>query len=235
MKMQFFEKINRVNVISFYLVLITLLASCNSGEQVSVQNIAEFAEAQDTGTMQSASYDSMNVISNVEAESEVDSEASRDDKHAFDKLEFGMHADEVRTLITPTLKLGKYNYRLTFLYNQNKELYALHIKSAEVKAIQYEGDLQALYMNLCRIISEKYGNRKSCRQLPSIFDVMNAGTYYTNKWDSGEKSIKLGVVQTQLNGYLVQCKISHTEMEKEEKERLYKIKNKDIIDASEKF
>lgn len=154
---------------------------------------------------------------------------------AFDKLKFGMHPVEAKKLLTPMATLGKYTYKITPSYNQNKELYLVRIKSSEIKAIAYEADLQAQYFNLCRVISEKYGGKKSCRELPSIFDVMNAGTMYLNKWDSGEKSIKLGIAQPGLNSYIVICRISHKTMEKLENEQLKRIRDKDIIKASEKF
>jgi hypothetical protein len=230
LKMSSFRSL--LNIISTLWISVALMhLSCNSGEKYPDASVNSMLWQDSSADI----TDTVTASDELKSDTVIVVNSNSDSVQAFDQLMFGMHADEVKRLIKSKVKLGKYTYSLSFAYDQNKELYAINITSSEVKAIQYEGALQSMYLNLCKIISEKYGNKRSCRELPSIFDVMNAGTFYTNKWENGEKSIKLGVVQTQLNGYIIKCRISHSTMEKEENARLYKIKNKNIIDASEKF
>lgn len=156
-------------------------------------------------------------------------------EHAFDQLYFGMSSVELDSFGNKRSVLGKYQYHLDYTLNQLDELYSITIYSQEVRSIEYETTLQAIHHNLCRIISERYGNKENCGTLPSLFDVMNAGSLTTQQWKVDAKTINLGIRHTQPNGFIVRCRIFHDLMEKEEQARLYKIKNKDIIEAADKF
>jgi len=154
---------------------------------------------------------------------------------AYDKLFFGMKKEEVNALNNSSQKVGRYIYKFAYKYNGDGELYRIDIKSSTEKTIHYETNLQAKYSNLCRVVSEKYGKKSSCGALPSIFDVMNAKRYKMVEWQSGEKVIILYLVYSSMDAYYTECRIVHKSMEKAENERLYRVKNKDIIESSEKF
>ena len=128
-----------------------------------------------------------------------------------------------------------YTYHFTYLFINKGQLYAIYIHSEPEKAIYYETCLQSKYDNLCRSVSEKYGNKKQCGQLPSIFDVMNSKTMYVVKRQLTEKRIQIGVSQKQLDAYTAFCKLSHPVKEKEAIEYEYTKKNKKWKEASEKF
>ena len=154
---------------------------------------------------------------------------------AYGMVKFGMSKTEVEACNAKKQRLVHYTYHFTYSFNNKGQLYAIYIHSEPEKAIYYETRLQSKYDNLCRIVSEKYGNKKQCGQLPSIFDVMNSKTMYVVKWQLTEKRIQIGVSQKQLDAYTAFCKISHTVMEKEAIEYEYTKKNKKWKEASEKF
>ena len=155
--------------------------------------------------------------------------------YAYGRVRFGMSKTEVEACNAKKQRLVHYTYHFTYSFNNRGELYAIYIHSDPEKAIYYETRLQRKYDNLCRIVSEKYGNKNQCGQLPSIFDVMNSKTMYVVKWQLAEKRIQIGVSQKQLDAYTAFCKISHPVMEKEALEYEYTKKNKKWKEASEKF
>lgn len=157
------------------------------------------------------------------------------DEFAFGKLSFGMNPNQVKALNPGRQKLADFYYHFTYRFNRNNELYAIYLHSEASKAIVYETDLQAKYTNLCRVISEKYGNKSRCGSLPSIFDVMNNRTLYLASWKISEKKIQIGIQQEQLDAYKVVCKISHISREKAAQKEKYLKDNKKWIDASKKF
>lgn len=154
---------------------------------------------------------------------------------AFGKLKFGMTKAEVHQLNKSRQKLGLHYYNFSYAFNGKGELFAVNIFSDSKKVLYYERDVQQLYTNLCKVIAEKYGKKSSCGVLPSVFDVMNAETLWVNNWTNGDKKIKLGIRANKLESYDVICKIVHIPMEKAENKRMYRLKNKHIIESSEKF
>jgi hypothetical protein len=146
-----------------------------------------------------------------------------------------MKINDVKRLNKNPQKLGKFEYNFTYFFNGNRELYGLILFSGPVKTIQYEDGLQGPYSNLFSIISIKHGKPSGPKAIPSIFEVMNAGTYWINKWKKGDKEIKLGIRQRKEDSFEVICKIINIPMEKAENKRLYRIKNKDILKAADKF
>jgi hypothetical protein len=154
---------------------------------------------------------------------------------AYDRINFGMTKREVDSLGITREKIGYHSYRFTYRYDSEGGLYRIDIRSNNEKAIQYEARAQALYSNLCRVIAEKYGKKSSCGGLPSIFDVMNAQRYKMAAWEIGEKSVILYIVSTSPDTYYTECRIVHRAMQEAENARMYKIKNKVIIESSEKF
>jgi hypothetical protein len=154
---------------------------------------------------------------------------------AFGRLTFGMTLNDVKRLNKNPQKLGKYTYNFTYFFNGSRELYGLTLFSNSVKTIQYEDGLQGPYSNLFNIISIKYGKPSGPKAVPSVFEVMDAGIYWTNKWKMGEKEIKLGIRQRKQDSFDVICRIMNIPMEKAENKRIYRIKNKDILQAADKF
>lgn len=154
---------------------------------------------------------------------------------AYDRIYFGMTKREVDSLGTTREKIGYHFYNLKYRYDSEGKLYRIDIRSDREKAIQYEAKAQAHFSNLCRVIAEKYGKKPSCGALPSIFDVMNAKRYQMASWDIGEKSVILYIVYASADAYYTECRIVHRAMQEVEKTRMYKIKNKEIIESSEKF
>lgn len=158
-----------------------------------------------------------------------------DSTYAYGLVKFGMSKKEVEVCNAKKQRLLNFTYEFNYSFNHNGQLYAIYLNSEPEKAIYYETRLQSKYGNLCRIISEKYGNQKKCGQLPSIFDVMNSKTLYLATWRLDHKLIQLGITQVDLNGYKVLCKISNPAMEKEAKHQEYLKKNKKLINAADKF
>jgi hypothetical protein len=155
-------------------------------------------------------------------------------EQAFDRLYFGMSKTEVNKLNSNPQRLGKYNYHFSYQFNGCGELYALTIISGSVKTIVYE-NVSGSYNNLYNIISMKYGKPTGPKSIPSVFDVMNAGTYWINKWNPDNKTIRLGIRHKSQDSYDVLCRIVNVAKDKAEKQRLYELKNKDIIEAAKKF
>jgi hypothetical protein len=154
---------------------------------------------------------------------------------AYDQLTFGMQKNEVNQLNKASQKIGNFSYNFKYLYNGAGQLYKITIKSEPEKTLYYESNLQRKYSNLCSVIAEKYGKKSSCGMLPSIFEVMNAKLYKMVEWQDEDKKIILSLRYTSLDSYYVECSIIHKMMEKEENIRLYRLKNKHIIEASKKF
>ncbi len=153
---------------------------------------------------------------------------------AFDQLYFGMNEEEVRKLNKNPQRIGKYTYHFAYQFNGCGSLYGLTIISGPVKTIVYE-NIGGSYHNLYNIISMKYSKPSGPKSIPSVFDVMNAGTYWINKWNLDNKTIRLGIRHKSQDSYDVLCTIVNVAMDKAEKQRLYELKNKDIIEAAEKF
>lgn len=213
-------------------LVMCLLISCElKGKKDLKKDISDVLVERDTISV-GDSYDSilMNEESIILPNTVKTKEVS-----AYDKLFFGMQKEEVESLNKSREKIGLYSYNFVFKYNGDGELYRIDIKSSSEKTIHYETHLQAKYANLCRVVSEKYGKKSLCGALPSIFEVMNAKQYKMVEWQSGEKAIILYLVYASMDAYYTECRIVHKSMEKAEKERLYRVRNKDIIESSEKF
>jgi hypothetical protein len=209
---------------------ILLFNSCNTGSDNSKLN-----PSSDSINLHS-STDTLNSIDTVP--SDTDSSAYYSDtipNPAFGKLSFGMKINEVNRINKNPQKLGKFIYNFNYFFNGSRELYGLILFSNSVKTIQYEDGLQGPYSNLFNIISIKYGKPSGSKAVPSIFEVMNAGIYWTNKWKKGEKEIKLGIRRRKQDSFDVICRIMNIPMEKAENKRIYRIKNKDILKAADKF
>ena len=156
-------------------------------------------------------------------------------KNALGDLTFGMSKDLIQQENKTSEKLGNHTYNLNYAYNGDNQLYSLKLKSYSNKAINYDTSLKSSYHNLRKIIKLKYGEPKSSKPYPSIFDVQKKGTYWIDSWEIGRKQIKLGLKENSLNSYSTVCQITDKNMEELENERQYKLKNKDVIEAAEKF
>ena len=156
-------------------------------------------------------------------------------KIAFAGLLFGMNEAEVDEANPGKERLGKYNYSFVPQFNGDMELYKLTISSDEVKAIRFDSDLLTNYNNLYKILETRYGKPLLNNQFPSIFEVQNSKKFIMNKWEEGTKNIHISLVDNNLNSYAVVCDIFDKNMMESEKERLYKLKNKDVLDAAQKF
>jgi len=156
-------------------------------------------------------------------------------KTAFGDLRFGMQKNEAESINSKKQQLGKYNYNFQNLYNGDNELYAVMMNSDGEKAISFDDALKNKYNNLYKIIETKYGSSTARREFPSIFEVQESKSYWVNKWDLGNKQIVLGIKENSLNNYAVYSKISDLPMQEAEAKRLNDIKNKDVIEAAEKF
>lgn len=185
----------------------------------------------DTSLVTDTVYDPYIVVDTMIEESEKIQSGIQ----AYDKLTFGMQKHEVNQLNKARQKIGNFSYNFNYLYNGAGQLYKITIKSEPEKTLYYETNLQPKYSNLCRVIAEKYGKKSSCGMLPSIFDVMNAKLFKMVEWQDEDKKIVLSLRYTSLDSYYVECSIIHKMMEKEENIRLYRLKNKHIIEASKKF
>jgi hypothetical protein len=156
-------------------------------------------------------------------------------KTALGNLRFGMNKEQVGLASEKRQLLGKYNYNVENSFNGEGKLFATNLSSDGVKAIGYDTDLKNRYLNLHQIIKTKYGESISRRNYPSIFDVQKTGKYWIDKWELGTKQIYLGIVENNLNNYSVVSKILDKNMEEIELKRLKDLRNKGIIEASEKF
>lgn len=180
-----------------------------------------------------------NLQTNIDSVSNIDSlenfQVAQNQNKAFGSLNFGMVKNEVENENEKRQLLGKYNYNFKYKYNDKNGLYSIIIISDPEKALNYDSGLKEKYANLSKIITIKYGEPKINSPYPSIFEVQNSKIFTTQKWEDGAKQIHLGMKENSLDSYCVVCTIFDSNLEKEEKQRLYNLKNKDIIDASEKF
>jgi len=156
-------------------------------------------------------------------------------KTAFGNFMFGMNKKEVSELNVENEKLGKYNYTLAPHFTETNELYKLTLKSSGVKALNFETDLLSRYTSLFNIIETRYGTPVNQKKFPSIFDVQESKKYLMSKWEKGTKNITISLVENNLNSYAVVCDIFDSTMSASEADRLKKLKNKDILEAAEKF
>lgn len=175
------------------------------------------------------------AIEKARADSIENAEYNLMQKTAFGNLIFGMPKTQAETANEKRQLLGKYSYNFQNLFNGNDELYAVILNSDGEKAIAFDSGLKAKYNNLYKIIETKYGKSTEKREYPSIFEVQEVGNYWVDKWELGNKQIHLGIKENALNSYSVASKIFDKKMEDDEAKRLNDLKNKDVIQASEKF
>lgn len=153
----------------------------------------------------------------------------------FGDLRFGMGREEVSQKNEKRQQLGKYSYNFTYSFTPENQLYKVIISSDGVKTINYDSALKANYQNLLDIITAKYGDPETKSGFPSIFDVQDAKKYSVNKWSEGTKQIQLLLVENNMNSYAAVCEIFDQNTNSAEQERIKNAKNRDVIEASEKF
>jgi hypothetical protein len=220
--------------ISCILILLMVIISCQSKDKNQPTEENKYAMVQIH--LDSVGVDTIEAINTIPEDTLIqEAENTNQGIQAYDQLYFGMTKIEVSRLNNSRQKIGNYHYNFSYSYNGTGELYSISIKSDPEKTLYYEQRLQPKYTNLCRVIAEKYGKKSACGLLPSIFDVMNAQRYKMVGWQEGEKKINLYLRFVSLDVYNVECRITHTSMEKAENQRLYRLKNKHIIESSEKF
>lgn len=156
-------------------------------------------------------------------------------KTAFGDFVFGMNKTEVAELNIDKEKLGKYDYFLSPRFTDADELYQLTLTSSGVKALKFDAELSGRYTNLFKIIETRYGAPVLQKKFPSVFDVQESKKYVMSKWEQGTKIISISLVENNLNNYAVVCDIFDSNMSATEKDRLNRLKNKDITEAAEKF
>lgn len=156
-------------------------------------------------------------------------------KTAFGDLKFGMSKNEVESLNAKRQLLGKYNYNFSYSFDGENNLYKVKLSSDGIKTIEFDSALKNNYNNLLQIVKTKYGDATKNNGYPSVFDVQNSKKYMLNSWELGTKQISIGLQQNSLNNYSVYCEISDVNLQEAELNRLNRVKNKDIIQASEKF
>lgn len=171
----------------------------------------------------------------VEASADTIQVSTPPRKKAFGNLYFGMPENEVKEKNEQRQKLGKYTYNFSYRFNGDNQLYAVTLLSNPVNTLHYDMELKNNYNNLSRILNEKFGKASFNTGYPSLFDVQNTRALVAQKWNDNDRQIQLGIRENKRDSYSVFCKIVDSEMDKQERERLYKLKNKDIIDAAEKF
>ncbi len=153
----------------------------------------------------------------------------------FGDLRFGMSKDEVNQKNERRQNLGKFPYNFSYAFTPDDQLYRLKISSDGIKTIRFDSDLKANYQNLFKIISTKYGEPESRHEFPSIFDVQDVKKFSMNNWTEGTKEIRISLLENEMNSYSAICEIADLDMTRAEQERISKAKNKDVIEASEKF
>ena len=216
-----------------HLIILIIIFSCQSKDKNPPKEDNNYVVAQTQPEFTAA--DTIETITTPMDTAMLETENTNPGLQAYDKLYFGMKKNEVNRLNKPRQKIGNYSYNFSYAYNGAGELYSISIRSDPEKTLYYEQRLQPKYTNLCRVIAEKYGKKSACGLLPSIFDVMNAQRYKMVGWQEGEKKIDLYLRFVSLDVYNVECRITHSTMEKVENKRLYRLKNKHIIESSEKF
>ncbi|HRO09798.1 MAG TPA: hypothetical protein PK047_13105 [Saprospiraceae bacterium] len=216
-----------------YLLIFIMIFSCQSRDKNPPKE--ENKNALALTLIDSTSVDTFEALTTLEEITMLENENTNPGLQAYDKLYFGMKKNEVNKLNKSRQKIGSYSYNFSYVFNGAGELYSIVIRSDPEKTLYYEQRLQPKYSNLCRVIAEKYGKKSGCGLLPSIFDVMNAQRYKMVGWQEGEKKINLYLRFVALDVYNVECSITHDTMEKAENQRLYKLKNKHIIESAEKF
>jgi len=161
----------------FFIPVFFLFQSCqNNSNSTKPKSTIAFYTAFDTNNPDTSTLTESveNTIDNLES-----------DITAFGKLFFGMNREEVKNNNRSPQKLGKYSYNFSYFFNSKNELYALNIYSSPTNSLKYETGVRGKYKNLYKIISIKYEKPSGSLAIPSIFDVMNAGIYWINKWKEG--------------------------------------------------
>lgn len=217
----------------WHLLIFIMIFSCQSKDKSLPKEDNKYTIAQTQPD--SIAGDTIEAMTIPEDTTMLETENSNPGLQAYDKLYFGMKKNEVNRLNKSRQKIGSYSYNFSYAYNGAGELYSISIRSDPEKTLYYEQRLQPKYSNLCRVIAEKYGKKSACGLLPSIFDVMNAQRYKMVGWQEGEKKINLYLRFVSLDVYNVECRITHSTMENAENKRLYRLKNKHIIESAEKF
>ncbi len=200
-------------------LIVVLLFSCTSNEQKKKSKLATSLANIDVKKNSHDDYIDENLPENK----------------AFGDIYFGMTKQEVSENKETHQLLGSYNYNFSYLFNNQSLLYSIIINSTPNKAIRFESTLKGKYYNLSKIISTKYGKAVKKTAYPSIFTVQENKMLWVEKWVVDNKRISLGIKSINLNSYIVTCRITHIEMEKEERKRILNKKNKKILDAAEKF
>lgn len=214
----------------FLLILFLILFSqCGQNQQKSQDQFIEMQTEIQNNNLQTDTILKNNI------DSFANNQTAQNNIRAFGNLYFGMLKDEVEANNEQRQLLGKYKYNFNYKYNYRNELYSILIISDSEKVLNYDSGLKDKYVNLSKIITTKYGDPKINLPYPSVFNVQNSKFFTTKKWDDESKQIHLGIKENSLDSYSAVCIIFDSVMEKEEKQQLYELKNKDIIDASEKF
>lgn len=226
-----FFKIGRIGLVLFLLKMI--LCSCSKDNNKG-SSISQSENSKQVSVEKSENFKDSVFFKKASKLDSANATLSDSSNIAFGKVFWGMNQSEVNQLNKKIQKLGKYSYSFSYSYNSEGKLYSIYIFSNPEQVISYEA-IGAKYYNLYNIVSIKYGRPSGPKAVPSIFDVMNAGTYWINKWNNGNKEIKLGIRERKLDSYEVLCKITNLKMNEEELSHRYKIKNKDVLKASEKF
>ncbi len=217
------------NCLTYFICLFFLCTSCGMLNKNKDKDSEKSSEEITLSPEEIAALEQAKLDSIKKAEFELT------EKTAIGDVQFGMYKQEVEGLSVKKQKLGKYSFNSTNIYNGDGQLYSLVLDSNPEKAINYDNGLKSKYYNLHKILSIKYGEPKTNTGFPSIFDVQKTGIYWINKWQFGTKEIKLGIKEHALNSYTVRCKITDSEMQQEEVDRLQKIKDKDYIEAAKKL
>lgn len=210
------------------IVLILLFASCNPF-------VKKQKEEAPTDTLHVKTADELLAEEKARQDSIEQARYEQMQQTPFGDLRFGMNKEATVAANEKRQKLGKYSYNFSYSFTPDDQLYKVRIVSDEVKAIRYDSDLKANYQNLLKIISNKYGQPATKHEYPSIFDVQDAKKYSMNNWTEGRKQIQLSLVGNDIDSYVVRCEISDQNMSSAEQERLKNEKNRDVIEASEKF
>lgn len=210
------------------IVLVLLLASCNPFVKKPKEEVP-------TDTVHVKTADELLAEEKARQDSIEQARYEQMQQTPFGDLRFGMNSEATVAANEKRQKLGKYFYNFSYSFTPDDQLYKVRMVSDGIKAIRYDTDLKFNYLNLLKIISNKYGEPATRHEYPSIFEVQDVKKYSMNTWNEGRKQIQLSLVENGINSYLVLCEISDQNMSSAEQERLKNEKNRDVIEASEKF
>jgi hypothetical protein len=149
-------------------------------------------------TAESKNSESIDSTISVRSETvKVDSAMLAQQDIAYGNIKFGTPKKDFEKLKSPEARysqtIGNSDYHFDYLFDQNKELYFLQIKSLPQDATYLDTDIKKATENLISVLEAKYGPGETLQSYPSILNLNSGYIKFMRIWEIGNKTIKVGV------------------------------------------